>query len=52
MFERYPQAVRTATRNNMRGRVHNLYVDFNSLIHESILRSALVKQSGSELELF
>ncbi|CAL6029717.1 5'-3'_exoribonuclease [Hexamita inflata] len=52
MMERCPQAVRTATRDNMRGRINNFYVDFNGLIHESLLRAATVHLPTSELELF
>lgn len=51
-MERCPQAVRTATRDNMRGRINNFYVDFNGLIHESLLRAATVHLPTSELELF
>lgn len=51
-MERYPLSVRTVNRHNLRGRVEKLFIDFNGLIHESVLRSAIVKQPTTELELF
>ena len=51
MMERFPSAVRTASRKALAGRVHNLYIDFNGLIHEVLLRAAIVKQQVSESEL-
>ena len=52
MIERFPAAVRTASRASLYGRIHNLYIDFNSMVHETLLRAAIVSQPVSESELF
>ena len=50
-MERFPAAIRTASRAALRGRINNLYIDFNGLIHEALVRAAIVKQPFSEAEL-
>lgn len=44
IMERFPSAIKTAKASSLKGRIDNLYFDFNGLIHECLLRSAIVKQ--------
>lgn len=52
MMERFPSCIRTLNDNNLAGRIDDLYIDFNGLIHESLLRGSIVKQYLSEDKVF
>ena len=48
LMERFPSAVKNLTQRNLVGRIDNLYIDFNGLIHESLMRGSIVKQFFAE----